>query len=323
MEDNVLITQFWNVYILELENNKWFLHVIEDEKIKMSDAQVILECKVLYNFVKNNPPKNIISVITIPDLLELDLYVKQYMVNYGVDNVRGGLYTDETLSSDTIKLLNSQIFMEKKWIIENQEIMETIYQKYNYDIINFRVDVKYIADEKCRLQNELMNYNNMKQHVLKMKYREHNVIIDNLIIHDIEWLRVIILCSQYTDPNTEFNVDTKLKKQLFDQRYRHFISKLREIYSIVCENNFDLQEYSPKIYLTRPDLMFDKFVYHSTHTPRDTTTISDALQLLAKFEYMIYIVINRMEEDEHTISTYPTYYERFIECSCKFLDNCL
>src|SRR5579862_9049816 len=61
-------------------------------------------------FTKMYKPISIIE--TIPDMGELDedYYVKLYMLQYGMDNVRGGTYSSINLTSDQIKFLQQELY---------------------------------------------------------------------------------------------------------------------------------------------------------------------------------------------------------------------
>jgi hypothetical protein len=349
--ENNEIIKMWTIYVLELENNKCFLHTIEEQEI--SKEQIFLECKILYSFVKNNPPINISNTITVFNLLDVDLYVKQFMFDCGINNVRGGFYTDEILSPETVEMLNAQLFIKENRIIENQDIMEMIYQKYNTDIINFKVNAEYIIQEKQRLTNELIKYNNIKQNLNNFKNNQNNAITIELL-SDLKWIKNIILCSRYQsedldkmvaklpDANditdydilcspeliheflNEYKQQNSLSKQERQQKYKQIISKLKSVY-LIYVNNFKNVSYSPQFYLSRPDIVLDYFIYHlrtlQLNAQSLDNNIQESIKLLAIFEYMIYKITNRIDEDEHTLSTYPEYYERFIHCSCEFLDN--
>lgn len=78
------------LYFVSLENNKIFLHV-DFEK----DKDIIMnECKQQYEFVQINPPRRIVYTMVINDLYDINKYVKLFMNMFGIDNTRGGCYTD-------------------------------------------------------------------------------------------------------------------------------------------------------------------------------------------------------------------------------------
>ena len=347
--------KIWNIYVLKLENEKIFLYTIEENSVSNHDDIVILECKILYDFVKNNKPICVLNILVTNDLLELDLYVKQYMYRYGIENVRGGLYTDEILSTETFNLLNQQLFIKNKHVIENKEIMESIYEKYNIDIINLHVTPEYINTEKQRLLNELEKYKEIENQLKILK----SCSIDREILSDLEWIKSNVLGSQYSNKIKEnileenindlksniinedlewvtnwikqnvpehMNLEESLNKKETNNKYRTIIVKLKALYECYSKNINASITYIPPLYLNRPDIVFDSFFYHVKELRNNMQKFEqfskDTLHLLAKFEYMAYNLINRIEETSHTLSTYPENYERYINCSCRFLDNC-
>lgn len=81
------------MYYLSLENNKMLLHV----DFKKDNETIISDCKMLYDFVRINPPLKIVYVTEVEDLYDVDKDVKLFMNMFGIENMRGGSYTDAEL----------------------------------------------------------------------------------------------------------------------------------------------------------------------------------------------------------------------------------
>ena len=80
------------IIVFYLENNNWLLHLVN--KKDASDDELYNEARLKYEFVQLN---NIISIyerIPIENVLMIDYHVKRYMSYYGIENVRGGVYTN-------------------------------------------------------------------------------------------------------------------------------------------------------------------------------------------------------------------------------------
>ena len=81
------------LYFISLDNNCLFLH----PDFKKSYDDVIKECLETYDYVKLNAPDKIIYVTEIHDLYDVDKYVKMFMHMFGMENTRGGSYTEIVL----------------------------------------------------------------------------------------------------------------------------------------------------------------------------------------------------------------------------------
>jgi hypothetical protein len=89
------------MYYLSLENNKMLLHV----DFKKDSETIISDCKMLYEFVQINPPLKIVYVTEVEDLYDVDKDVKLFMNMFGIENMRGGSYTDAILPDFLMKTL--------------------------------------------------------------------------------------------------------------------------------------------------------------------------------------------------------------------------
>ena len=112
-----------SLYVLFLENEKWLLHVSSTT----DKYYLFLECYLLYDFAKTNKPINLFDTITIADTLEIDMHVKKYMRQYGIENVRGGSFTHEHLPSTTIATLETEFTRD---FCEDVTMIQTICQEY-------------------------------------------------------------------------------------------------------------------------------------------------------------------------------------------------
>lgn len=92
------------IYALRCENNKYYVGKTKDPN------------KRIYTHLEGNgsswthkyKPIDLV-LLKEGDDFEEDKTVKQYMANYGIDNVRGGSYSQETLNVSTLKLIQREI----------------------------------------------------------------------------------------------------------------------------------------------------------------------------------------------------------------------
>jgi len=85
-----------HAYVLKLENDKYFVG-----KTNETNKYSIINDKLLCSEWLKKYKYNKISMFYKSEADE-DTIVKQYMILYGIDNVRGGIYSDVVLSDETI-----------------------------------------------------------------------------------------------------------------------------------------------------------------------------------------------------------------------------
>uniref|UniRef100_A0A6C0AEH6 CCHC-type domain-containing protein n=1 Tax=viral metagenome TaxID=1070528 RepID=A0A6C0AEH6_9ZZZZ len=92
------------IYALELENNKWYIGKTCDIESRINEHNIgsnkwIKTYKIKNHEIIENPVKSKFSE---------DNFTKEYMMKYGIGNVRGGSYTKFDLNKDEIKFLNKE-----------------------------------------------------------------------------------------------------------------------------------------------------------------------------------------------------------------------
>ena len=94
------------IYVLKCENNKFYVgrsiniyNRIYQHSQKINSA----------NFTKLYKPLELIEVFITEDSFEEDKTVKKYMNRFGIQNVRGGTYSEIQLSPNKIKCLQDEI----------------------------------------------------------------------------------------------------------------------------------------------------------------------------------------------------------------------
>jgi len=61
------------LYYLELRNKKMFIYA----STTLEESVLFLECKVLFDYVRKNPPVRILHRTKVDDSMEVDCYVKK------------------------------------------------------------------------------------------------------------------------------------------------------------------------------------------------------------------------------------------------------
>lgn len=93
------------IYILELENNKYYIG-------KSNIPDIRIENHLNNNgseYTKLHKPIRLIEIISDCDDYDEDKYTLQYMDKYGINNVRGGSFSEIQFSEEHIKIINRMI----------------------------------------------------------------------------------------------------------------------------------------------------------------------------------------------------------------------
>ena len=94
------------MYFVSLADDKLFLHT----DFKMEYDDVMKTCEECFEYAKQHIPRKIIFTLEINDLYDVDKYVKLFMHMFGIDDTRGGSYTDVVLP----EYLKESIHHEKR-----------------------------------------------------------------------------------------------------------------------------------------------------------------------------------------------------------------
>ena len=94
------------MYFVSLEDDKLFLYT----DFKMEYESVMDMCEQKYEYVQKYKPRKIIFTLEINDLYDVDKYVKTFMHMFGIDDTRGGSYTNLEIP----EFLKEAIIYEKR-----------------------------------------------------------------------------------------------------------------------------------------------------------------------------------------------------------------
>ena len=93
------------IYILELENSKYYIG-------KTKNPQIRIDAHNNYNgskWTKLYKPIKVVEIISDCDLYDEDKFTLKYMEKKGIDNVRGGSFSQIKLSEEQIKFIKQMI----------------------------------------------------------------------------------------------------------------------------------------------------------------------------------------------------------------------
>lgn len=174
-----------NVVVINCENKKKFLHLCNKEYFDLEGSYKEINCE----FICKNKPLYVDKIIKIDDVFDVDKYVKYYMYNYGIDNVRGGSYIDNKLSNELVDFIKRELMlidMKKK---NDCDVDEVVHINNNYPKNVYKTPVKIqgyvyftgccVCGKNCIGRGETYGcYNNI---VTSPKYKVNNKISELIV----------------------------------------------------------------------------------------------------------------------------------------------
>lgn len=141
------------IYVLSLQQNKYYIGFTKNLQKTLTDHK--------YGYVNDWTNKyKMIEIVRIIDTFNFDKedkYTKIYMDIYGINNVRGGSYSDIHLNVEQLKLLNKEIriknntcfncgkfghYIKNCYIIVDENIKS--YKENNENIKSYEENKEYI-----------------------------------------------------------------------------------------------------------------------------------------------------------------------------------
>ena len=330
----------FKLYAIELENRKVFLQV----SIPISEQLLFQQCRVMVNFVNKNPPVKIIHIIDLDDVLKINYWVKYFMRYYGIDNVRGGNYTDEILSPELMQFLRMEIETTFDNYEDNIEVFENVLtENMLTENPNLSVD-----EYKKKLENRLSDYKS------RQKLLEYSQVYDGLL-EDLEWVKNEIANARliYDIPDKVkngrgYNILSKyysvnrLCVNTYDKdRYKTILKRLKEF----IDNYYSLSSKDEKIqkcycdaYLRNrlrsfnevnddesplvlnPAFALDNFFLHPHIITNWDFQVQIVNELIDKWTSIYYSIKNWRDEIEFDLSSYPKDFEKHTQYALRFID---
>ena len=174
-----------NIVVINCENNKKFLYLSDDSIFNLESSYNDYSCE----FISKNKAIFVEKIIKIEDIFDLDKYVKYYMYNYGIDNVRGGSYSDNNLSSELVEFIKREFIFIDKNKKNNCEVEEIVHINNNYPKNVYKSPVKIqgyvyftgccVCGKNCIGRGDTYGcYNNI---ITSPKYKANNKIKELIV----------------------------------------------------------------------------------------------------------------------------------------------
>lgn len=306
------------LYVISLENEKWILHMSK----QTIPEKIFMECKLLYSFAKTNIPMNVHESINITSELEIDMYVKKYMSFYGIENVRGGSYSTEGLADHLLRTLYHELGYSFPVIETELDIIENIMNNCEYLPKLPKNDIEKL---KSHVEEKLNDYYVTKaayDSVKSCQIDDNLVEIDRTFINDLYWISNISLFN-YDVPAYKINEDIHTNYQRILKTMNAIYNIFMKLYPRTDGNDVkgDCLSFEPTIYLQKPYVCLDNYVYHlKNKTPINDYDYDKMKELLSVYEYMFYIIINKKDELEFDLSTFTTKYIKELNYMIEYIN---
>jgi hypothetical protein len=341
-----------DIFCVNLEDGKIFIHydsqTCNGSMRPISD--ILLRCELLNKFTRKYKPLDAFLISSVdqydeyrvdnsiypymntgeynlPDLandltakglLQIDVTVKEYMLIHGIDNVRGGTFSDEILDDSLIQTLEKEFKIIRGGYLENINLLN------NIQTINELLEKNDLIENKHEYVQSLYNkYLHIKEKHNELKYFKignNTYEIGNHVLMDIKWIKKFILDLQNNISSNRDNMMVVLQRYNNENfsKYeslkiylRHLVEMTRKYYSETC--NCDVL-YDVKF--SNPEFIFDKFIYHHLNTlDKNSTDLhldyynTTSLELCDEFEGLYNQIMNRIQEYEFDLSTYSKFFE--------------
>jgi hypothetical protein len=102
-----------NIYVLKLEHGKYYLGTSNDPSKTLEEHREGLGP----NWTQFHRPIQLEHVYPFVSSSELDFYVKRYMIDYGVENVRGGTWQSDRLLDTEKQRLRDELATQRGCIL--------------------------------------------------------------------------------------------------------------------------------------------------------------------------------------------------------------
>lgn len=317
---NYYFSTLHTVYALELSHKKWFIYVSSEHDIK----DVYLKSQLQHEYIANHLPILSHNLTNIHDVLDIDYFVKKYMRMYGINNVRGGSYSNEILSSNTKEVLENEINASFN---DYNQCIDTSIDDYKKISLWSSDKIKETKKELLR-KKELFTIENEQYNTLQKPFHNSNNTISRQLIVDFNWLNNTVnelindYITVYQETNNimdeevyEVSIDiqdkyTSFKEKIYglNQRFYETYEGENYLYSTYDEINNYINTLEPFF------LIIDEYIDFNS-------VVSNKYNVLKQVEYMIYSLITLLDEYIFDVNSYPENFTFITNWKLQQLEN--
>jgi hypothetical protein len=270
------------IYVLRLQSDRYFLLRAEETK---SDAHILFEAEILYDYPKEYLPEFVYAKHTEDSPIDLDKYVKHYMIWFGIDHVRGGSYLNINLPDYQQKTL-----LEEMNTAASSDDMSSLIEYANKPHTNeeLRNRLAMIRDNYAKYKKDL----------------DEKIDIDlHHIRKETNWLETYCKTINERITNTYL---FKIENVANIERYRllsRYLTKVRTIINDVL--GLDIND----PFVKYPQFVFDDFMYHR-HRIHIARSMENMHSTIKQYNHLFNVIENRKAERDFDIASWGAHAER-------------
>jgi hypothetical protein len=300
------------IYFLALEHSKYFFFATESTTTsECYPVQIFLESVLSYDYLQKYKPTYIINKWPETHPIDLDTYVKKFMLLYGIDNVRGGSYSSIELTPEQISFLKTELYGPKEPF--PQEVINNSIQKYAKGVYSN----KELKKEKAQLELNYTKYKNEKENLEYLKKLDIPQIKNS-----IEWLKNIceIQRTRFSLRQTQTPI-YRIQQQEIYEEYHKAITAINKTYEAFITYSKTLPKIDTDLSIKNPEFLFDDYIFHGhrVHLPIYLDRVN---RLCCVYEYFLTFLENRLKEYEFDFSSWGDYPEETFTRSLVLIDLC-
>lgn len=301
------------LYVLQLSNDKYYVHVDCDKHV---DLQTIyLSAAIKSPIVRENMPvKQLIEKTSISNVSQVDAKVKEYMMKYGYDNVRGGSYSEKTLTSEQINVVQRELICASSLSFTNDiGIIHKFINEYSSQLLCMNTDernlhIKTIQEQYQKFEKEKREYENLHQIM-------DEICVGEPLIKKLDFLKgqCQIIYKAYTcpmPPSPQHFMGHR-ESQIIIDIYRILCKKFKQLSQIFNITYPDANDKIDMILTKNPEFVLDDFIFHK-HYVANKQRYDMVERLLNQYVFMCNKLINRLEEYKHSVMSWDTQLENKI-----------
>ena len=343
-----------HLHIILLEDKRLFLHT---STLNPNDKpNILLECELLYSYTQKYKPIRVQVSTKLQQDGEIDFFVKKYMKNYGIDNIRGGTYCREHLSmAERMIIMNEQNTTLHR-VDDRTQTIETILAEHT--------EIGTWTPEQIHGELNALNISNDKftheSNMLSKLSKFGDIIIDRSILDDLKWIG--IKCIQQINPSLPFlveqksdtlenetpavwdNIQAEINQQYMDMNsrdwlipeqtiirkhldkatidnYKRIVSKIKAVYNVFTDYTDIEFTYDLRIHMYNPNTMLDVFMYHADGVVDWTKHYSRLEKYINMCEYISYCIICKIDEYDFDVKSYSTNFDEVSSYKRRYLQR--
>ena len=354
-----------SIYVILLEENKYFVYSTDtaeyfDNNVlgngQPLDEVIKYEIENLFEYPRIYKPVQIVETTWISDALDIDKTVKKYMMNYGIDSVRGGSYSLPTLCEFQYKALQMELAylsspygnLSRLCSGKSHQQEKTLYneEKMRHFLYNSMLsqELKYVSSQ---LIDKDIDRNDLLKKYATLCDKKENI---KTKLHDFMYFMKDT--KKYTMDKSILDNFTNIKQYLYGMNSQTFthdeIKKSYNTTMIYLQHVISLiKKYKPDfitnevffssansenestihpVYFIFPHFLLDKVFLHKMYEEVD-----QAYHLWLGLEGMYYWALNIIDELTFDLEQLPdniewksdvvNYYVTMLENSTKMADN--